>query len=458
MRNAKRLLSLFLAGLLLLSLVACGPDEPVETTGATTTGAPTEAPTTEAPTTPSTTEGATTEETTTTNSNEPEDEPLEFYLQDLEFAMKPMFTGNYMREETVLFMEYGETKELLFPIDKIVAITSYDKKTRYKEGVDFAVVDGKLQILEGSSMPCLGTENYYGVGDGTLKTLVNGEYVNTKFGNMHPWQVMVTYTHETTWDGFWQKTATDVYRPVIDKLIAGEDLTFYFYGDSITTGAEAHHYHGYHVLFTETVAKQFGYTVRYVDVKGTGISNTITNYTKEKSFGENGVITCLNSAVGGWNSQNGVDNFDVYVAPFLKQYGCDLFINAFGMNFPSAPEQNAVTHAQITVAKVKAISPQASFILVATMVPNPGATNRWYINQYKQEPLFLELAKTLNQGGTPCAVAQVTSMSQAILEIKDFYDYSGNNINHPNDFFTRVYAQVIFQLFFGYENLVDLEA
>ena len=44
-------------------------------------------------------------------------------------------------------------------------------------------------------------------------------------------------------------------------------------------------------------------------------------------------------------------------------------------------------------------------------------------------------------------------MSQAILERKEFNDYSGNNINHPNDFFIRVYAQTMLQALLGYENL-----
>ena len=299
------------------------------------------------------------------------------------------------------------------------------------------------------------TDNkYYNVSSDTLQLLVNGKYVNTICGNLHSWQVLVSYTHSATWEGFLQQSHMDTFLPLLERMEAGEDVTFFFYGDSITTGAEAKHNHGYHVLFTEAVAALFEYTVRYVDVKGDGISNTITSYTSEVSFGERGVITCLNAAVGGWNSANGVDNFDTYVAPFLRQYGCDLFINAFGMNHPSAPEQNASIHAKTTVSYVRRITPDASFLLLSTMVPNPGATNRWYINQYKQEPHFLEVAKDLKESGVACEIVQMTSMSRSILTIKQFHDYSGNNINHPNDFFHRIYAQTMLQCFIGYENLL----
>jgi hypothetical protein len=32
-------------------------------------------------------------------------------------------------------------------------------------------------------------------------------------------------------------------------------------------------------------------------------------------------------------------------------------------------------------------------------------------------------------------------------------DESGNNINHPNDWFYRVYAQTLLQTLIGYENM-----
>jgi hypothetical protein len=47
----------------------------------------------------------------------------------------------------------------------------------------------------------------------------------------------------------------------------------------------------------------------------------------------------------------------------------------------------------------------------------------------------------------------VTSVSKAILERKDFQDTTGNNINHPNDYFYRMYAQTLLQTLIGYENM-----
>ena len=66
---------------------------------------------------------------------------------------------------------------------------------------------------------------------------------------------------------------------------------------------------------------------------------------------------------------------------------------------------------------------------------------------------LLDLAAEYRAAGVDCAVSCMTSTSEAVLTRKDFHDYSGNNINHPNDFFARIYAQTLLQCVIGYENL-----
>ena len=40
-------------------------------------------------------------------------------------------------------------------------------------------------------------------------------------------------------------------------------------------------------------------------------------------------------------------------------------------------------------------------------------------------------------------------LREAILEKKRYYDMTGNNVNHPNDFMARVYAQTIIKTILG---------
>jgi len=49
-----------------------------------------------------------------------------------------------------------------------------------------------------------------------------------------------------------------------------------------------------------------------------------------------------------------------------------------------------------------------------------------------------------------CAVADMTTMSQELYAMgKRFRDMTGNNINHPNDFLARIYAQVLLKALVG---------
>ena len=64
-----------------------------------------------------------------------------------------------------------------------------------------------------------------------------------------------------------------------------------------------------------------------------------------------------------------------------------------------------------------------------------------------------QIAEKLRGKDGACDVMEMTSVSKAVLEKKAFHDYSGNNINHPNDFFSRIYAQTLLEVVVGYENI-----
>jgi hypothetical protein len=40
-------------------------------------------------------------------------------------------------------------------------------------------------------------------------------------------------------------------------------------------------------------------------------------------------------------------------------------------------------------------------------------------------------------------------MHTTLLESKRYYDMTGNNVNHPNDFLARMYAQTILEVMIG---------
>jgi hypothetical protein len=115
-----------------------------------------------------------------------------------------------------------------------------------------------------------------------------------------------------------------------------------------------------------------------------------------------------------------------------------------------SPETTADNDAAI-IDMVRELAPEAGFIIMSTLLNRPGSN--WAGNDALQEPFLIELSEKLRNEGVPCAVCGITSMTASVLEHIKFEDFSGNNINHPNDFWARLYANTLFETLVGYENL-----
>lgn len=375
----------------------------------------------------------------------------------LDKNIKNIFTEPTVFEETVFFIDRGEMKRLLFKADSIVRVTSYDRAVVYKEGEDYTLSDGRLYIPENSSIPCITSKNYYNVSDSIISVYRDGAPTPVYWGEddkMTKWQIRVTYTHSDAFDGFTQPDNSHVYEGFIRKLISGENVTVIAYGDSITCGATSSWYCGfepriytYSMQFACALADLFGYTVKFTDASY--LHPQVKQPPCDYVGGDRGIITYVNTSVGGWRSITGVENYDKHVLPFVEKLGCDLFICAFGMNDASFSHDTPAINAKIMVDRTLELAPSTSIALISTMVPNPISVG-WYANQQYQEPHLLALAEQYREKGIPCAVVQMTTISKEILKRKEFLDYTGNNINHPNDFFIRIYANALFGSVIGY--------
>ena len=454
---------MLLSGLVAVGMASCDTNttEPETTAGEATvevTEAPTEAPTepvTEAPTEEVTTEEVTTEEETTMSVKD--QLGLDVKDEDLKDVMQNIFTGTQSLKETVMFIDKGDVKSLLFPIKEIVSVTSYDGKITYEEGKDYVIEDGKLKVTENSAIKCITSAKYYNHAGSIIQ--MNGKPMFWGESQVKAWQVSVTYNHDAAWEGFVQESQLEVYQNFVKKLIAGEDVTVFFYGDSITWGACSTYAEGvqpkqgaYAMLFTEALADLFGYKVKYVN---TGLVASMPCHpvpSTEYVGGERGTITYVNTAIGGWNSNDGVTNFDKFVGEQVEKYGCDLFVLGYGMNDGGFAATTTKANAKKIIDKLLELKPETSVMLVSTMTPHTGS-NWDHAAIKQQEKQFDSLAKQYRNNDKAVSVACVHSVSVAIQEHKTFNDYSGNNINHPNDWFYRVYAQTLLQTLIGYENM-----
>ena len=446
--------ALLLLGSSVLSLVACADKDPVVET----------APDTVAETETETQPEIETETETEVETEPPYDwKPTNADASKLNDLMLSIFSGNTVREETVMFIDKGDVKDLLYPIKEVKSVTSYDGTITYTAGVDYEVVDGKLKVPANSSINCITSEVYYNYNDSALTGVLltqNGKNIFWGEGKIQNYQIRVTYTHESTWSGYAQESQLQVFDSFVKKLDAGEDVTVVFYGDSITHGASASWLTGsapyqypYSILFTQALADLFGYTVHYVD-----------DYSKQSSVsllegapivpaedyvaGERGTITYINTAVGGWDSLTAAQQAQKYLYEPIARYGCDLVVLALGMNDGDSNISNIILQ---MINGVHSVDPDAVAAVVSTMMPHPK-TN-WDGAQKNQEKYLLNMAEQAREKGKNVAVVCMNSVSKDILKTKTFNDCTGNNINHPNDFFCRVYAQTLLQAIIGYENL-----
>ena len=96
------------------------------------------------------------------------------------------------------------------------------------------------------------------------------------------------------------------------------------------------------------------------------------------------------------------------------------------------------------IVKVREKNPEIEIMLVSGMIANPetGFYNKDY--EAYQEALA-ELTEEYENVGLSTTLNTVLS----VYEHKRFYDCTANNVNHPNDFMMRIYAQTLLYSLFG---------
>ena len=376
---------------------------------------------------------------------------------DLSTAMHPLWEGDTVYNESVMFLGKNDVARLTFEPEKVLSVRSQDLKTEYEEGRDYIFRDGKITLTGDTRITFIPEELYYShnkESDIVLEAMKDGERREIFYSeSIWKYQVFVTYTHTKDRVLFIPPDESASFTRLRGKFERGEDVTLFFFGDSITHGASTSGFFKsepftpiYPVMVADNLAKKYGYTVNYIE---SGLTGTPPLPKAPAVFGDRGTLTFINTAVGGWQIIHAIDCYDTYIRPFIDKYGCDFFLLAFGMNdgFRTADEERNLYSKAIDL--IYAQKPDVELLLVSTMLPNNDIVNGWFANQGLFEPVLYELSEKYRSLGRSIAVAPVTSMSRRLLETKRFRDYTGNNVNHPNDFMARVYAQVVFRAIEG---------
>ncbi|MBQ9922814.1 MAG: S-layer homology domain-containing protein [Clostridia bacterium] len=355
----------------------------------------------------------------------------DYVRYDMEEMMLPLWKGNKVYHESFLPVREVEGEEieiqLMYDIDSVISLNNSFLDQKYVYGKDFTVRDGKLYIPADSSIVCMSNEEYNPI-FGSYINITSGGYIFTGGdGIMHSKQCAITYTHSDTWEGDYYPTENpDKLKKIKAKLRNGEDVTIALFGDSISTGCDSSGLERINLP---------PFLPKFIDLAAEAL---------EAKYNNN--VTVINRSKGGMYTSWADEN----VTSLFKDDKFDLFIIAYGMNDGTLKVDGAEYQKYIRgiMDKVLAMNPECEFILISTTLPNADSTFMKYVSEgvsYHEsyEPLLQELA---DEYGENTDLFKLTSMHKHILTRKLFRDATSSNINHPNDFIIRFYAQGIFEL------------
>lgn len=335
---------------------------------------------------------------------------------DIPRALEPIWQGERVYFESVLLIGDRNRVSLAYPAKRIEEVRSADLTVRYEEGRDYFLEGGDLMIPSGSRLPRFERNEYYlsaPVENGSFECALGGHILFGEKGLFHSRQIVVSYEHEAqsllpeppAQLGLLPNT-----RSILER---GGSLRVLFYGDSITTGCNCSDFMNLEPFMPS-----------WMELTMDGLR---TKWPEAHLFYHN-------TAVGGTASQWGLEN----VKERASSLQPDLCFLAFGMNDGTGrvPAGRFIAQIQGIMEAVRKENPDCEFVLVSTMLPNREVKG---FDGLQRD--YLPLLAGLK--GPGCALADMTSLHAALLERKQYPDMTGNNVNHSNDFLSRVYAQLM---------------
>ncbi|MGM9679892.1 MAG: SGNH/GDSL hydrolase family protein, partial [Eubacteriales bacterium] len=344
---------------------------------------------------------------------------------DPDTAMKYIWEGPIVYNESVMFVGKDDEASLLYTPDTVFSVRSCDLKTEYREGIDYEVKDGKICLTEDTSIPYMTVEEYYPdqpIPGGSFPSRLP-EHPNLRFGEGDTfirYQVYVTYSHLEHWDRYVPEGQSGKFPRTIEKLRNGDPVTVLFFGDSITEG-----YNSSGFIGVEPYADSW--------------SQMTATYLGE--YYGNDRVRYINTGLAGQNSDWALATVQANVI----DYAPDLVVLAFGMNDGGMTAVAHTNNMLRVIGAIRSALPETEIVLVSTMLPNEEAQGFWG-NQNTFEATYL---KNVAKKYSDVAIVRMTSMHSLLLESKEYYHMTGNNINHPNDFLSRIYAQSVVRTITG---------
>lgn len=330
--------------------------------------------------------------------------------------------------ETGMFIGKNSIR-LLFPAEKILKVYNSTLEAEYQAGRDFSHERGSdiLYALPGTEMPMLPEEAIYPdpetaiiypqPGANAVRGGADGKYLLFSAENFFARnQISVDYQAVSGTVFPENPVLKNGQLPRVSKLLKeGGTLRVTLIGDSISEG-----------INSTKIMNCPPYAPTYIESFAKGL---------ESKF--NASVEINNSAVNGTGCQHAF-----VIEERWKTPPCDLLVIAYGMNdFARLSAQKYSEVIQEIMRRMHEVYPETEFLLITSMSGNA----LWKSLPPGADLAFAEELRKLES--STVAIGDVNPFWNSILERKDFYDITGNGVNHPNDYGYRIYAKVLLDLF-----------
>ncbi len=390
-------------------------------------------------------------------------------------------TVNFYEGETAYEISTRREAKLLYPIDEIIAVQSYDLKETYYEGEDFNIVDGKIVLTENTRIPVYGLEEGQTLEDMSVLTdnvTIDWSSDHGSFGYWSKifwqYQLCVTYTHSEVWsEDDYYINAPESKLSKIDKFhekaSSGEETNVLFIGDSITVGHNASGMYNpgsykYNEgadpsnqtpTYESNYARLFNSVYSQAQVNSWGATywaNQVGMGLQEK-YGDNIVVTNrgVSSSHSTWcNTYKEFLYGEASGTPVP-----DLVIISLGTNEQNKETDVFVSNIGEIIEYLRGRNPDCCFVFVSPFYSNrreetsgnvtgTGALTSFRVGDHEDAMLAVENGTSeIITNGENIVVVPNFSYFEGFMGNKTVFDHLSDCLNHPNDFGSNVYAQNI---------------
>lgn len=367
---------------------------------------------------------------------------------DIAKRATPFYTSQIQYNEGFFLCEdeNGDTADvqLLFPVEKMLEVRSFDLRTVYREGTDYEVAAGKLRLLPGSSMRSMPLSEFFLNDDAPADFIYNanagayaGKKPTTDKAALYPYRYAATYIRTQVYDGFVPAAKGKMLSRYAQKVQSGGPVEILYAGDSIGMGAGAS---GETDKLTELLEKAFPVLA--------GASASVRN-----------------ASVGGLNAAEYVKVIDKQYSSLREEFRrsaeaagqtvekyasmADVVIIAFGANDCAGHVSDTVFSLQVGMIadRFRAVNPDVSIVAVASMDISPKVNKSAEkggapLNNYDMEK-YATVLSAMEREYTDFACADVYHVQKSLLKRKAWEDLIADNLNHPCDYMQQIYVQTL---------------